>query len=125
MISFTCSPFFALTTLGLKSYFMAVILTPAAPGEASCAIPPNAVKAASANVLVTLKTILTSCTPYENIERLWGSRSWLRRTFSGPALAGLKAGCRHDCLPHTTELTVSQLSKHARRDTRTDRRPLR
>jgi hypothetical protein len=30
---------------------------------------------------------------------MWGSQSWLRRTFLGPARAPLKAGCRQDCLP--------------------------
>jgi hypothetical protein len=37
---------------------------------------------------------------------MWGSQSWLRRTFPGPALAGLKAGCRQDCLPHTVDLQL-------------------
>src|SRR5438876_8710537 len=42
---------------------------------------------------------------------MWGSQSWLRRTFPGPALAGLKAGCRQNCLPHAYDLT-SLLCQH-------------
>src|SRR5713226_4202521 len=41
--------------------------------------------------------------------RIWGSQSWLRRTFLGPARADLKAGCRQPCPPHTANLTVTQI----------------
>jgi hypothetical protein len=42
---------------------------------------------------------------------MWDSQSWLRRTFPGPALAGLRAGCRQDCLPHALVWGYSQDSK--------------
>jgi len=42
---------------------------------------------------------------------MWGSQSWLRRTFPGPALAGLKAGCRQDCLPHIDDAVYERIAR--------------